>query len=398
MVWVSVVLTLLAMLVAVPALALLLLSLSASRQKTEAARPQAPHATAASLAVLVPAHNESHHVVPTIQCILGQLGPADRLIVIADNCDDDTAVLARAAGAEVIERHDIALRGKGYALAFGVDHLRAQPPEVVLVVDADCTLSPNSLASAAAQAQQQGRPVQMLNLMHAPANAGVRARILEFAWIVKNRVRPMGSTRLGGVCHLMGTGMALPWTLVSQARLATGHIAEDMKLGVDLAMQGQAPALCLQAEIHSQFPLNASVARGQKARWEHGHLMTLRQELPRLLAAWWHRPERATAVLALDLLIPPLALYVLTLSAALLAAGLLAILWTGAMPALTVLLMALVALLLAVGLCWWQHGRALLSPMELLTTPLYALWKVPVYWAYALQRRSGWVRTQRDEP
>lgn len=394
MVWLSVLLTLLALLVAVPALALLVLALAASRHR---AQPQpAAIAQAASLAVLVPAHNESQHVLPTIACVLAQLRPQDRVIVIADNCSDDTAALARAAGAEVIERHDSTHQGKGYALAFGVDHLRAQPPEVVLVVDADCTLAPGSLSLAAAQARQKNRPVQMLNLMHAPTGAGVRARILEFAWIVKNQVRPMGSAHLGDVCHLMGTGMALPWTLMAQAQLATGHIAEDMKLGVELAIQGQPPHLCLQAEIHSLFPTDAGVARGQKARWEHGHLMTLRQELPRLLTAWCRRPQRATAVLALDLLIPPLALYVLSLGGGLLVSGLLAALWGGATPALAVLLAALVALLLAVGLSWWQHGRALLSAMELLTTPLYALWKAPVYWAYVLKRRSGWVRTRRD--
>ena len=70
--------------------------------------------------------------------------------------------------------------------------------------------------------------------------AGLRTRILEFAWRVKNQVRPKGTFRLGGACHLMGTGMALPWALISQANLATGHIAEDMKLGVDLTIAGGA--------------------------------------------------------------------------------------------------------------------------------------------------------------
>lgn len=397
MLLISLVMTGMACLLALPALALLVLTLAAAIP-----RPKSPgqmlvaRATSAGTVVLVPAHNESHHVLPTIDSVKSQLGPSDRLLVIADNCSDDTAALARAAGAEVIERQDPEHRGKGYALAFGIDHLRAQPPAVVLVVDADCTLAPGSLERAAAQALQLARPVQMLNLMHAAPGAGVRARILEFAWVVKNRVRPMGSARLGDVCHLMGTGMALPWPLVSQAQLATGNITEDMQLGVDLALQGQAPAFCMQAQVHSFFPEDSGVARGQKARWEHGHLQTLRQELPRMLAAYCHRPRLATAVLALDLLIPPLTLYVLSLAAMLVLAGLGAAFWSGAQAALAVLLLAQAGLLLAVVLAWWLFGRHLLSPMELLTTPLYALWKIPVYWAYALRRRSGWVRTSRD--
>ena len=53
----------------------------------------------------------------------------DRLLVIADNCEDDTAIVAATAGAEVIERHDLARRGKGYALESGLRHLGSAAPE-----------------------------------------------------------------------------------------------------------------------------------------------------------------------------------------------------------------------------------------------------------------------------
>ncbi len=72
------------------------------------ARPQ--------VAVLVPAHDEASIIGATLASIAPQLRPGDRLLVVADNCTDDTAQLAREAGAEVVERHDARLRGKGYAL------------------------------------------------------------------------------------------------------------------------------------------------------------------------------------------------------------------------------------------------------------------------------------------
>lgn len=56
------------------------------------------------VAVLVPAHNESLIIIATLNSLLPQLQAGDRLLVVADNCSDDTAALARAAGAEVIER------------------------------------------------------------------------------------------------------------------------------------------------------------------------------------------------------------------------------------------------------------------------------------------------------
>ena len=208
-----------AVLLAIPAGCLLLLTLAAGRRKAaNAGSASAPSTLPVRVAVLVPAHNESVHVLPTLHCLQGQLQPGDRLLVIADNCQDDTADLARAAGAEVLERQHASLRGKGYALAFGVDALRHKPPQVLVVVDADCIVSAGGIAALADRCLQTQCPVQMLDLMLAPAGAGLRTRMLEFAWRVKNLVRPLGSYRLGGACHLMGTGMALPWELAASAQ------------------------------------------------------------------------------------------------------------------------------------------------------------------------------------
>lgn len=251
----------LAIVLAIPAWSLLLLTLAAGKRAPVLAPDTATDCSATvKVAILVPAHNESVHLLPTLQCLKAQLGPHDRLLVIADNCQDDTASLARAAGVEVLERQHASLRGKGYALAFGVDALRAAPPEVLIVVDADCTVSAGGIRALAQRCAQTQCPVQMLDLMVAPAGAGLRTRMLEFAWLVKNQVRPLGSFRLGRACHLMGTGMALPWDLAASARLATGHIAEDMKLGVDMALAGRPTQFLEQAQITSEFPLDAAVA------------------------------------------------------------------------------------------------------------------------------------------
>jgi len=390
---ISIVLALGAVLLSVPACALLTLTLAAGR------RPVAANVIASGLAprlaVLVPAHNESRNVLPTIACLLPQMKLGDRLLVIADNCTDDTAELAAAGGATVLVRHNLELRGKGFALAFGIDALRADPPDVVAVVDADCTVSPDAIERIACRCQATAKPVQMLNLMHASTGAGVRLRILEFAMVMKNLVRPLGAYRLGGVCHLMGTGMALPWALMSTARLATGHIAEDMKLGIDMALQGHPSQFFLDAEISSMFPDDTSVARTQKSRWEHGHLALITEELPRLIMAALRLHRWTLFVLALDLLIPPMALYVLSLGTVAVAIGLTSLFSPVLAPAAAVLLVATAMVVLAVGLAWWRYGRHLLTAREILFTPLYAIWKLPVYVAYALRRRSGWVRTKR---
>ena len=104
-----------------------------------------PSAERRRLAILVPAHNESAVIADTLASLLPQLAEGDRLLVVADNCTDDTAGIAMAAGSEVIKRTDSERRGKGYALDYGVRHLAQKPPEVLIIVDADCRVTAQTI-------------------------------------------------------------------------------------------------------------------------------------------------------------------------------------------------------------------------------------------------------------
>src|SRR5580698_3636168 len=72
------------------------------------------------LAVVMPAHDEESIIAAALRAVMPQLSSTDRVIVVADNCSDQTASIAAAEGAEVIVRSDSIRRGKGYALDFGV--------------------------------------------------------------------------------------------------------------------------------------------------------------------------------------------------------------------------------------------------------------------------------------
>lgn len=350
------------------------------------------------VAVLVPAHDEAAGIGAALATMLPQLGPGDRLLVVADNCNDETAALAREAGAEVVERRDTLLRGKGYALDCGIRHLETSPPEVVLVVDADCTLHPGSLDLLARQCIAHACPVQALDLMYAPPGAGLKTRIAAFAWAVKNHVRPLGFCRIGLPCQLMGTGMAFPWPLIRNAPLATGHIVEDMRLGLDLAAVGAAPLFCPGAQVSSRFPSDDAGTVEQRARWERGHLGVIANEAPRALwkALRFGRPRLVAMVF--DLCIPPLTLLVLLLIAQ---AGVdLALL---ALPGLArgplgLALLSLAMLTLAVVLAWAGFGRNIVSLGELLGAPRYILAKLPMYARFFRGGKAGWVRAKRGRP
>lgn len=351
-------------------------------------------ASRTGVAVLVPAHNEQAGIAATIAGLRPQLAARDRLLVVADNCTDATAERARAAGAEVVERHDPRRRGKGHALAFGVEHLRADPPDVLIVIDADCRAEPGTIQCLARLVSELDVPHQALDLLDTPPVMPARLALSQLAFVVKNHVRPTGLQRLGLPCPLMGTGMAIPFHALRQINLATDHLSEDMRLGVELVIRGYPARFCPEAKVFSPMTADTGAAFKQRTRWEQGHVHTSLTQTPRLLyhALRYARP-RLLAVAA-DLLVPPLAmLSLLTLAALLITAGAAA---AGATPWPAVITAASVGLLGAtVILAWARFGRARVPGRALLAIPVYMLWKVPIYIGFIVRRQRAWVRADR---
>ncbi|NMG67402.1 glycosyltransferase [Azoarcus indigens] len=347
------------------------------------------------IAVLVPAHDEALGITATVRNICEQLQAGDRLLVVADNCSDDTAALATAAGAEVIVRHDTSRRGKGYALDFGVRHLASEAPEAVVIVDADCRLEAGALAYLSRVGLESGRPVQALYLMHAPPHAGLKTRIAAFAWMVKNLLRPLAYRRLGLPCQLMGTGMYFPWAMISQAQLASGHIVEDMKLGVDLARAGTPPLFCPEAVVSSVFPSTGEGVQSQRTRWEHGHLGMILADTPKMLASALLRADLRLAAMALDLCVPPLALLLLSVLGLTVVTALFALMGASGL-AFGIAFGSAALLGGAVLLAWLRCGRDIVSFPDLVRAPLYALSKIPLYLRFLVSRQVDWVRSRRD--
>jgi cellulose synthase/poly-beta-1,6-N-acetylglucosamine synthase-like glycosyltransferase len=364
-------------------------------------RSSAPGIEVASrprIAVLVPAHNESAGLLPTIKSIAAQLHEGDRFVVVADNCSDDTASVAAAAGCEVIQRRDMEKVGKGFALDFGRLHLAVSPPEIVIVIDADCILSEGSLDRLAKESAITGRPAQALDLMKAPDNSSIDYRVSEFAWRVKNWVRPLGLHALNLPCQLMGTGMAFPWPIFQSAELATGRIVEDMKLGLDLALAGKPPIFCPAAVVTSRFPQSAAGAETQRQRWEHGHIQLILETAPQLLLKAAKTRDLGLFALALDMAIPPLILLCALCGGIWALAVCFALLGYGSMPAI-VSSISLVGLLIALTLSWLLWGRDLLRFGDIGAIGAYTLGKFRIYCRLVTRGvTTSWVRTDRGGP
>ena len=209
-------------------------------------------------------------------------------------------------------------------------------------------------------------------------------------------LRITGGHRLGLPCPLMGTGMAFPWALIRIAPLASGHIVEDMRLGLDLAAIGAAPVFCPEALVTSMFPTSAQGIDEQRARWEQGHVGVMLTEGPRALWRAFTQRRPALAVMVLDLAVPPLAMLVLMLVGLTFVDGLFAALSGSYLP--LGLAVASVGMLgSAVALAWWRFGREIVSAGELLRAPVYVLAKLPLYARFFKRGKREWVRAERSD-
>ncbi|OKH52320.1 glycosyl transferase [Calothrix sp. HK-06] len=347
------------------------------------------------ICVLIPAHNEVNSIQTTLAAIYASTTNI-QILVVADNCTDKTADIARAEGATVIERFDLQNRGKGYALDFGFKYLSANPPDVVVVIDADCTVHSGTIQRLATMAVSTNRPIQATNLLKAPENFTARHAVSTLAFLVKNLVRQRGCARLGVPASLTGTGMAFPWCLVEKVGFASGNIVEDKQTGLDFTLAGFAPVFCEEALVTGYFPEQQQAGNTQRTRWVHGHLQTLLTQVPRLLVAAIQQKRFNIIAIALDLLVLPISLLVmlwlLSFTFALFTSIILGIAW------LSTLVIGIEGLLIIIAItsAWLKFGRTDLPARALVAIPFYIIWNLGIYLSFLLKPQKTWVRTQRD--
>lgn len=363
----------------------LIAGVARNRARTRHLPPRPP------IAILMPAHDEAAGIARPLSLIRQQLRAGDRLVVIADNCSDDTAKVARLAGAEVVERTNPA-RGKAYALAYGREAIRTMRPAVVLVIDADCEPAPHAIATLVASVRAQDAVVQARYLLECSAKASPLVRISTFAFLIKNFVRQRGLQRLCGTALLQGSGMGFPWRIFEDAPLQSTSLVEDMELGLELALLGHR----IRFEPRARFVSTASSQRAtlsQRTRWEHGALGIATKFIPRLLVAGMAR-RPGLIVLAADLTVPPLALFI-TLQSCIAAMLLLVSPTMGTRGPAELQIAAFALTLFALALSWAGFGRLLVPIRTLPSITAYMVWKLPIYVGYLFHRQRHWVRTDR---
>jgi cellulose synthase/poly-beta-1,6-N-acetylglucosamine synthase-like glycosyltransferase len=349
------------------------------------------------VAVIVPAHDEERALPGTLAAIVPQLGPRDRLLVVADNCTDGTADVARAAGADVLERSDALRRGKGYALDAGVRQLEQEgfDGDSIVIVDADCHVEAGTVDLLSEHVAATGGAAQAHYVMEMPEEPSARDQVSALAVRIRNVARARGMRRLGLPCQVTGSGVALPWRIARQLPLASGNIVEDMQIGLDLAGHGAGAMFVDAARVLGKLaPTEAAVA--QRQRWEQGHLTTIVSKVPQVLFEGLRRRNLQMLALAVDLAVPPLSLLVVSLLVSLalgIACGISTDSW---LP--TIIALGSFVTMLASTVCgWWVAARTEIPLRALLAVPAYMVWKLPMWLLSVVRPQREWVRTSRDD-
>ena len=347
--------------------------------------------------VIVPAHNESAVIARTRTSLQKLDWPQDgyRILVVCDNCDDDTAAIVRRYRATAIERQDPARRGKGYALQLAFTQSAADGlASAVVVIDADTEVSPNLLEACAARLEQGARGVQVHYGVLNP-DAAWRTRLIAIAKSAFHIVRSRARERLGLSCGLRGNGWCVTHELLRQIPYAAYSLTEDVEFGIVLGLAGVRIHYADEAHADAEMASGAQAAGKQRERWEQGRFQLIRTKTWPLLVAALKQPSWICLDLALDLLVLPLS-YVAMNGVLLLGVAVFAYcvdhgsatwVWVSIACCTTVVLYVLRG--------WQLSGTGLQGLLDLGRAPGFLLWKLSLM----LRRREAaeWVHTEREK-
>lgn len=341
------------------------------------------------LAVIIPAHNEAEtiaHCVERLQaCHRPQLPVA--IYVIADNCTDETAVMAKAAGAEVLIRENVQQRGKGYALKFAFEQLPAEI-DAFLIIDADSSVEANFLEVCEQKFTEGADALQCRYTVNNP-QVSMRTRLLHVALLAFNVLRPKGRAFWGLSAGISGNGWGIRRYLLEKIPYTAHSVVEDLEYHLLLVKAGIQVSFVNETTVRADMPAQHRGADTQRARWEGGRLRMMLEYIPRLSVGVAQGQWRLLEPL-LDLLLLPLALHV-SLLIILVFIPWVVTQWFAGVSLIIVALHVLAAI--------WVGKGTMRDFGVLIFAPFYIIWKITILplIVRTAGKNAAWVRTRRDK-
>ncbi len=237
--------------------------------------------------IVIPAHNEQASLLHALASCEQLDYPPEMFVttVLADNCQDATAEIARGAGVTCLERNDPDRLGKGYALAWALERLQQdRAHDAYVILDADCTLDPQALRVADAFLTSGARVLQTNHRIMNPdatpiSYAAAVGRRLEYDLFFAPK------SCFGFAVLLVGTGMVLHRSVLEQCPWTSHSCTEDTEYTIRLAEQHQPVRFASNAWIECRAAETISQLRIQRNRWAQGNLSLGRSLSLRLMGS-----------------------------------------------------------------------------------------------------------------
>lgn len=339
------------------------------------------------IAIVIPAHNEADGIGQCLRTLIDAGASPRDLIVVADNCTDNTAAAARALGATVLERFNAEERGKGYALHFAFTILmREALHDAFVIVDADTDVPPEFLRELHSRFASGANAVQCRYLVRNPEGS-MRTRLMNLALMAFNAFRPRGRERWGLSAGILGNGFGLRREVLEAVPYTASSVVEDLEYHLRLVEAGYRVEFVESTSVFGEMPVKGAGVKTQRARWEGGRVRMIREHVPSLLGRVLTGRLRLLEPL-LELLLLPLAMHMVL------------VLLSLASPSPWVLAYSGFALaIIGLHLCGavWRGGGTWRDLGALGAAPFYVLWKLAMIPALVRTSRSNsaWVRTER---
>lgn len=346
-----------------------------------------------SVGVIIPAHNEELQIRKTIEDIRATDYPDELLeiIVIADNCSDQTAVEAAMSGVTVIERDDPDKPGKGHALDWFFRKCTTcyEHFDFIAFVDADAI--PDNRMFHELNSSLADPNVMVVQGFNGVANPyqNWRTAMNTAAFNVFNHLRMAGNDRLFGSSTLKGLGMAFDTSVLLQYGWPAHSVVEDVELTLLLLQDNIKVQYNPDAIITSEMAESRQQADSQRRRWEQGRFQLIIQAVPHLVKKILSGHFRFVPFL-MDLIIPPLALLLVLIVMAMTVTVVF-------YPEYILLNAGFIAVtLLYVCSGQLQRGADLKLWGYFIAAPIFILWKMTLYLKMLTSEKTvSWVRTVR---
>jgi cellulose synthase/poly-beta-1,6-N-acetylglucosamine synthase-like glycosyltransferase len=222
--------------------------------------------------ILIPAHNEEDGLPETLQSLSVLQYPKElvHIVVIADRCGDDTATVARAGGAQCLERNE-GPGGKGAAMSWAMQVLRKEGVlfDALVIIDADC-IADTRLLEAFDDALVKGHEVQQgYNYLSNPWETPF-TRVIAVTSVLRNFLFYGGKEPIGCSAMLSGTGMCLSRSVVDQHGWSAFSVAEDWEFSVSLLLNDVMIHFNPLARVFARESKGLKQASRQRLRWATG--------------------------------------------------------------------------------------------------------------------------------